>query len=109
MAFVFEIIGQFLFESLAYGIGKAIAAVLLPHLRIEPLQKQKSMPPWAISGDWAVLHVVCEFTEPGTSSTPRSLSRPTRKTFRPLLAGSAAASGVENAVRFNLVAFRRFE
>jgi hypothetical protein len=46
MAFVFEIIGQFLFESLAYGVGKAVAVVFLPHLKIAPLQKQKSMPPW---------------------------------------------------------------
>jgi len=50
MAFVFEIIGQFLFESLAYGVGKAMVVVLLPHLRIEPLQKQKSMPPWKWRG-----------------------------------------------------------
>ena len=50
MAFVFEIIGQFLFESVAYGVGKAIAVVFLPHLKIAPLQKQKSMPRWKWRG-----------------------------------------------------------
>jgi hypothetical protein len=50
VSFIFELIGQFLFQSLAYGVGKVIAAVFLPNLKIEPLQKQESMPPWKLRG-----------------------------------------------------------
>jgi hypothetical protein len=35
---------QGVFEGTAYLVGKAVASVLLPHLGIEPLEKQKSMP-----------------------------------------------------------------
>jgi len=45
-----EIIGQGIFEVACYGLGKTIAIFFLPHLGIEPLEKQKSMPPWKWRG-----------------------------------------------------------
>jgi hypothetical protein len=40
--------GQGIFETAAYVVGKAVAFAFLPHLGIEPLQHQKSMPfSWA--------------------------------------------------------------
>jgi hypothetical protein len=44
MNFLGEIVAQGLLEGIAYFVGKAIAFVFLPHLGIEPLKRQKSMP-----------------------------------------------------------------
>ena len=45
-----EILGQVILEVVAYGIGKAVAIILLPHFFIEPLTEQRSMPPWKWRG-----------------------------------------------------------
>ncbi|MBB6096443.1 multidrug transporter EmrE-like cation transporter [Povalibacter uvarum] len=50
MAAVLEVVAQFIFEVLAYGIGKIVAAMFLPHLKIEPLRMQKSIAPWKWRG-----------------------------------------------------------
>ena len=40
--------GQGIFEGTAYFVGKAVAFAFLPHLGVEPLHHQKSMPfSWA--------------------------------------------------------------
>lgn len=45
-----EIIAEGIFQVAIYGIGKGMAMFFLPHLGIEPLEKQKSMPPWKWRG-----------------------------------------------------------
>jgi hypothetical protein len=46
MAALLEIIAEILFEVLLYGTGKVFARVLLPHLGIEPLERQRSTLAW---------------------------------------------------------------
>jgi hypothetical protein len=41
---VFEFIAQGIFEVLLYGTGKVVCMLFLPHLGIEPFEKQKPMP-----------------------------------------------------------------
>lgn len=45
-----EIIFQGVFEVACYGVGKMMAIIFLPHIGIEPLEKQKAMPPWKWRG-----------------------------------------------------------
>jgi len=45
-----EIIAEGIFQVASYGLGKTMAVFFLPHLGIEPLEKQKSMPPWKWRG-----------------------------------------------------------
>jgi hypothetical protein len=50
MSLVGELLARVGFEVASYAIGKATAVLLLPHLGIEPLEKQKGMPPWKWRG-----------------------------------------------------------
>ena len=50
MSILFEVIGQFIFEVLAYGTGKIFALVLVPHIGIEPFDQQRSAPRWKWRG-----------------------------------------------------------
>lgn len=50
MAVIFEVVAQFILEVLAYGVGRAVAAVFLPHFSVESLGMQKSMAPWKWRG-----------------------------------------------------------
>ena len=50
MSILFELIGQFLIEVLAYGTGKIFALVLIPHIGIEPFDQQRSAPRWKWRG-----------------------------------------------------------
>ena len=50
MSMLFEVIGQFIFEVLAYGTGKIFALVFIPRLGIEPLERQRSAPRWKWRG-----------------------------------------------------------
>ena len=50
MSFFGELLAQVGFELASYAIGKGTAVLLLPQLGIEPLEKQKSMPPWKWRG-----------------------------------------------------------
>jgi hypothetical protein len=50
MKVVFEILGQALFEGLCYVLGKAIAVVLFPFWRVEPLSEQRSSSGWEWRG-----------------------------------------------------------
>ena len=45
-----EIVAEGIFGVAIYGIGKAMAIFFLPRLGIEPIEKQKSMPPWKWRG-----------------------------------------------------------
>ncbi len=47
---LFEVVGQFIFEVLAYGTGKIFALVLVPHIGIEPFEQQRSAPRWKWRG-----------------------------------------------------------
>jgi len=44
MQFVFEFIFHVVVDILAYQTGKVFARILLPHLKIEPLDRQKIAP-----------------------------------------------------------------
>jgi hypothetical protein len=44
MQFVFEFLFHLVFEILAYQTGKIFAPILLPRLKIEPLDRQKIAP-----------------------------------------------------------------
>ena len=50
MSILFEIIGQFIVEILAYGTGKFFALVFIPRIGIEPLEQQRSAPRWKWRG-----------------------------------------------------------
>jgi hypothetical protein len=50
VSILFEVVGQFLFEVLAYGTGKICALVLVPHIGIEPFEQQRSAPRWKWRG-----------------------------------------------------------
>ena len=50
MSILFELIGQFIFEVLAYGTGKIFALVFVPHIGIEPFDQQRSAPRWKWRG-----------------------------------------------------------
>lgn len=50
MSILFEIIGQFVFEVLAYGTGKLFALLFIPRMGIEPLEQQRSAPRWKWRG-----------------------------------------------------------
>jgi hypothetical protein len=50
VSFFGELLSQVVFEFAAYAVGKGTAFIFLPHLGIEPLKKQKSMPPWRWRG-----------------------------------------------------------
>ena len=39
-----EIVAEGILQVAAYGLGRTLAAFFLPHLGIEPLEKQKSIP-----------------------------------------------------------------
>jgi hypothetical protein len=45
-----DAIVEVILEGLAYGIGRAVTAVFLPHLRVEPFAKQKSASGWKWRG-----------------------------------------------------------
>ena len=45
-----DIIGEVILEGLAYGVGRPVVAVFLPHLRVEPIAKQKSASGWKWRG-----------------------------------------------------------
>jgi hypothetical protein len=45
-----EIVAGGIFEAICYSLGRAVAIFFLPHLGIEPFEKQKSMPPWKWRG-----------------------------------------------------------
>jgi hypothetical protein len=44
------IIVEIIFEGLTYSIGRAVVMVFLPHLRVEPIAKQKSASSWKWRG-----------------------------------------------------------
>jgi hypothetical protein len=50
VSFFGELLAQAGFEFACYAIGKVTAIFLFPQLSIEPLKKQKSMPPWRWRG-----------------------------------------------------------
>ena len=45
-----DIIGEASLEGLAYGVGRAVVAMFLPHLSVEPFVKQKSASGWKWRG-----------------------------------------------------------
>jgi len=50
MTALLEIVARALLEVLAYGTGKVFAQALVPHLGIEPFERQQSTPAWKWRG-----------------------------------------------------------
>jgi hypothetical protein len=50
MSALFELIAQILLEVVLYGTGKLFAQILVPHVGIEPFDRQRSAAGWKWRG-----------------------------------------------------------